>query len=122
MHCDENGHNRDDCPHNDKKWYQVHPRGTQYACHHWKKHDGKKPIRFCTTCTTWHYDDTGGYLAKDHDTWKKTTEEMKKTSNTNNNRGNRNRNRKKNTPTANVTIPEDEDHTSEEEEENDDAT
>eukprot|EP00957_Ditylum_brightwellii_P081489 6199805-Ditylum_brightwellii.AAC.1 len=121
IHCDENSHNKDNCPNKDKKWYEVPPKGTQYFHHHWTKCDGKKPVKFCTTCTTWRYDDNGGHLAKDHATWKKTEKEKKKTSNTNTSRGRRNRSRKKNTPAANVTTPEDEDHPSEEEE-NDDAT
>eukprot|EP00957_Ditylum_brightwellii_P052338 3969507-Ditylum_brightwellii.AAC.1 len=25
INCDENGHDRDDCPHKYKKWYQVPP-------------------------------------------------------------------------------------------------
>eukprot|EP00957_Ditylum_brightwellii_P031101 2356125-Ditylum_brightwellii.AAC.1 len=45
IHCDENGHNKDDCTHKDKKWYEVPPEGTQYFCHHWTKGDGTKPVR-----------------------------------------------------------------------------
>eukprot|EP00957_Ditylum_brightwellii_P090459 6889062-Ditylum_brightwellii.AAC.1 len=54
-----------DCPHKDKKWYEVPPKNNQYKRMHSTRED-PKPVTYCTTCGTWRYDPMQGHLAKDH--------------------------------------------------------
>ena len=66
QHCDEKGHRHAQCPHKDKKWFHIPPKGKQYSCRHHFKGE-MMPILYCKKCKTWRYTDRGGHLAKDHD-------------------------------------------------------
>ena len=67
-HCDKKGHCKPQCPDKDLPWYKVPPVNNNYVRKHHTK-DGPKPIKYCTTCKTWRFDDKGGHLAKDHAKW-----------------------------------------------------
>eukprot|EP00957_Ditylum_brightwellii_P201464 15325770-Ditylum_brightwellii.AAC.1 len=61
-HCDEKDHIKSGCPHKDKKWYEVTSKNNQYKGIHSTK-EGTKPVTYCTTCGTWHYDSIQDHLA-----------------------------------------------------------
>jgi len=66
IHCDEKGHEKENCPHKTIPWYKVPPKDKQLSRHHITR-EGKKPVLYCTQCSSWRYTHMGGHLAKDHD-------------------------------------------------------
>eukprot|EP00957_Ditylum_brightwellii_P186941 14236325-Ditylum_brightwellii.AAC.1 len=42
IHCDEKGHEKENCCHNNIPWYKASPKDKQLSCHHFTR-EGKKP-------------------------------------------------------------------------------
>eukprot|EP00957_Ditylum_brightwellii_P054729 4147255-Ditylum_brightwellii.AAC.1 len=66
-----------DCPHKDKKWYEVPLKNDQYKRMH-STRKGPKPVTYCTTCGTWRYDSMQGHLAKDHAEFEESSKKVPK--------------------------------------------